>query len=136
MLPLRPSFATNINVFGEIQTAHKSLGLSGTSFRGQTPKFHTPRSKQGIEAKLDEHRRVASMFQLARKYNVQMTKILLRLFDLEIKNKQIIEEKEQKLKAKLQARNSENNLKSLGFSGTSFRGQTPKFHTPRSKQGI
>ncbi len=39
-----------------------------------------------------------------------MTKILLRLFDLEIKNKQIIKEKEQKLKAKLQARNNENNL--------------------------
>jgi len=51
-----------------------------------------------------------------------MTNILLRLFNLEIKNKQIIEEKdtsiqnlqgdlekEQKLKAKLQDRNNENN---------------------------
>jgi hypothetical protein len=50
-----------------------------------------------------------------------MTNILLNLFDLEIKNEQIIEEKdrfvqnlqgalekEQKLKAKLQDRNSEN----------------------------
>jgi hypothetical protein len=29
----------------------------------------------------------ANMFQQAAKYNVQMTNILLRLFDLEIKNK-------------------------------------------------
>ncbi len=60
------------------------------------------------------------MFQQVAKYNVQMTNILLRLFDLEIKNKKIIEkgrlvqnlqrtlEKEQKLKAKLQDRNNEN----------------------------
>jgi hypothetical protein len=54
------------------------------------------------------------MFQQAIKYNVQMTYIFLRLYDLEIKNKQIIEkkdrsfenlskvlEKEQKLKAEL-----------------------------------
>ncbi len=61
------------------------------------------------------------MFQQAIKYNVQMTYIFLRLYDLEIKNKQIIEkkdrsfenlskvlEKEQKLKAELQGRYSEN----------------------------
>ncbi len=61
------------------------------------------------------------MFQQATKYNVQMRNILFRLFNLEIKNKQIIEEKnifaqnlqgalekEQKHKAKLQDRNSEN----------------------------
>ncbi len=54
------------------------------------------------------------MFKHAAKYNLQMTNILLIFFDLEIKNKQIIEEKdrsvqnlqgalekEQKLKAKL-----------------------------------
>ncbi len=61
------------------------------------------------------------MFQPAAEYSVQMTNILLRLYDLEIKNKQIIEkkdifaqnlqgtlEKEQKLKAKLWDRNNEN----------------------------
>jgi hypothetical protein len=61
------------------------------------------------------------MFKHVVEYNVQMTNILLRLSNLEIKNKQIIEkkdkfvqnlqgalEKEQKLKAKLQDRNSEN----------------------------
>ncbi len=61
------------------------------------------------------------MFQQVVEYSVQMTNILLRLFDLEIKNNQIIEEKdrsvqnlhgalekEQKLKAKLHDRNSEN----------------------------
>ncbi len=76
---------------------------------------------QGIEAKLDEHKKIAIMFQQATKYNVQMTNILLRLSDLKIKNKQIINEKdkffqnlqgalekEQKVKAKLQDRNSEN----------------------------
>ncbi len=62
------------------------------------------------------------MFQHAKKYSVHMTNILLRLFDLEIKNEQIIKKKdryvqnmqgalenEQKLKAELQDRNSENN---------------------------
>ncbi len=61
------------------------------------------------------------MFQQATKYNVQMTNILLRISDLKIKNKQIRNEKdrfvqnlqgalekEQKVKAKLQDRNSEN----------------------------
>ncbi len=60
------------------------------------------------------------MFQHAAKYSVQMTNILLKLSDLEIKNKQIIEkdryvqnpqkalEKEQKLKAKLQDGNNKN----------------------------
>ncbi len=55
-------------------------------------------------------------------YSVHMTNILLRLFSLKIKNKQIIKEKdgsihnpqgtlekEQKLKAKLHDKNSENN---------------------------
>jgi hypothetical protein len=54
-------------------------------------------------------------------YNVQMTNILLRLSNLEIKNMQIVKEKdrfvqnlqgslekEQKFKAKLQDRNNEN----------------------------
>ncbi len=62
------------------------------------------------------------MFKHAAKYNLQMTNILLIFFDLEIKNKQIIEEKdrfvqnlqgalekEQKLKTKLLDRNNENN---------------------------
>jgi hypothetical protein len=49
MLPSRPSYATSTNVFGEIYIAHKSLGSLRTSSRGQTPRFHTPRSEQGIE---------------------------------------------------------------------------------------
>jgi hypothetical protein len=49
---------------------------------------------QGIEAKLDEHKRVIIMFQHVAKYNVYMTNILLKLFDLGIKNKHIIEEKD------------------------------------------
>ncbi len=60
------------------------------------------------------------MFQHVAKYSVQMINILLKLSDLEIKNKQIIEkdryvqnphealEKEQKLKAKLQDENNKN----------------------------
>jgi hypothetical protein len=49
---------------------------------------------QRIETKLDEHRRATNMFQQVVEYSVQMTNILLRLFDLEIKNNQIIEEKD------------------------------------------
>jgi hypothetical protein len=63
MLPSKPSFTTSTNVFGEIWIAHKNLGSSCTSSKGQTPRFHTPGFVQGIEAKLDEHKRVASMFQ-------------------------------------------------------------------------
>jgi hypothetical protein len=63
MLPSKPSFTTSTNVFGEIWIAHKNLGSSCTSSKGQTPRFHTPRFVQGIEAKLDEHKRAASMFQ-------------------------------------------------------------------------
>lgn len=75
-----------------------------------------------IEAELDEHIRITNMFQQVAEYNVQMTNILFRFSDLEIKNKQIIEkkdksvqnlqgalEKEQKFKAQLQHKNSENN---------------------------
>jgi hypothetical protein len=69
---------------------------------------------QGIEARLDEHRKAAIMFQHAVEYNVLKTNILLKIYELEINNKQIIEEKdkyiqnlqgalekEQKLKAEL-----------------------------------
>ncbi len=75
---------------------------------------------QGVEVELDEHKRTTTMFKQATKYSVQMTNILLRLSDLEIKNKKIIEkdksiqnlqgvlEKEQKFKVKLQDKNSEN----------------------------
>jgi hypothetical protein len=121
MLSSKPSFTTSMNVFREAWTAHKSLGSLGTNSKGQTPRFHTLRFVQGIEAKLDEHKRTITMFQQVAKYNVQMTTILLRLSDMEIKNKQIIEEnnrsiqnlhgtlqKEQKFKAKLQDRNNEN----------------------------
>jgi mevalonate kinase len=61
------------------------------------------------------------MFQQVVEYNVQTTNILLRLSDLESKNKQIIKEKdrfvqnlhealekEQKFKAELQDKNNEN----------------------------
>ncbi len=65
MLLSRPSSATGTNVFGKMQIAHKSLGSSRTNSKGQTPSFHTPRSKQGIEVELDEHKRTASMFQEA-----------------------------------------------------------------------
>ncbi len=84
MLPLRPSSATCMNVFGEIQITHRSLGSLNTSSKGQTPRFHTLRSVQRIEVKLDEHRRVTSMFQQAAKYNVHMTNILFRLSNLNI----------------------------------------------------
>jgi hypothetical protein len=66
---------------------HKNLNSSSLNSRGQTPRFNTPGSLQGVEAELDEHRRVAIMFQQATKYNVQMTNILFKLFDLEIKTK-------------------------------------------------
>ncbi len=83
MMPSRPSFVTKTDFFGYIQTSHKSLGSSNTSSRGQTPRFHTPGSIQGLEAKLDEHRRAANMFQQVIKYNTQMTNILLNFFALE-----------------------------------------------------
>jgi hypothetical protein len=62
MLPLRPTSATSMNVFGEVWTAHNSLGSSCTSSRGQTPRFQTPRSVQGIELELDEHKKTTAMF--------------------------------------------------------------------------
>jgi hypothetical protein len=102
------------NIFGKIWTAHRSLGFLGISSRRQIPRFHTPKSKQGLEVNLDEHKRVATMFQHVTKYYVQMTNIRLRFSDLEIISEQIIEQnnksiqnlqgtlaKEQKLKIKL-----------------------------------
>jgi len=89
-----------------------SLDSSGTSSRGQTPRLNTPHYVQRVEVELDEHKIIVIMFKHVVEYNVHMTNILLRLFDLEIKNKQIIKkkdrsiqnlqgalEKEQKLKA-------------------------------------
>jgi hypothetical protein len=64
-----------------------SLGSSGVSSKGQIPRFHTPRSMQGIEAELDEHKKIVSMFQQAIEYSVYMTNIFFRLFDLKIKSK-------------------------------------------------
>ncbi len=84
MLPSRPNFVTKINIFGEIQTAHKNLGFPCTSSKGQIPRFHTSKFVQGLKADLDEHKRTATMFQKVAEYNVQMTNILFRLFDLEI----------------------------------------------------
>jgi hypothetical protein len=49
---------------------------------------------QGMETKLDEHKKTTIMFQQAIKYNVQMTNTFLRLSNMEIKNKQIIKEKD------------------------------------------
>ncbi len=54
-----------MNVFREVYTTHMSLSSSCTSSKGQTLRFHTPRSMQGIEAKLDEHKRPTTMFQQA-----------------------------------------------------------------------
>jgi hypothetical protein len=65
MLPSRPSFAIGINVFGEIWTTHKNLSSLGTSSRDQSPRFHTLRFVQGIEIRLDEHKRTVNMFQQA-----------------------------------------------------------------------
>jgi hypothetical protein len=63
MLPSRPSSTTSMNVFGKVWIAHKSLSSSCSSSRGQIPKSNTPRFVQGLEVELDEHRRVATMFQ-------------------------------------------------------------------------
>jgi hypothetical protein len=93
MLPSRPSSTIGTNTFGEIWTSYKSLGSLSTSSRGQTPRFHTQGSMQGLEVDLDEHRKATSMFQHVAKYSAQMTNILFILFDLEIENKHIIKEK-------------------------------------------
>ncbi len=71
------------------------------------------------------------MFQHVVEYNVQMTNILLGIYDMEIKNKQIIEgkdrfaynlqgalEKGQNFKAELQNKNSENNKVLIEFQTT------------------
>jgi hypothetical protein len=92
MLPSRPSSLTKTNIFGEIWTTHKSLGSSSTSSKGQTPSFHTPKFVQGLETNLDEHMRIATMFQQVAVYNVQITNILFKLYNLEIKNKQAIKD--------------------------------------------
>jgi hypothetical protein len=34
MLPSKPSYAIDMNVFGEVWTTHKSLGSLGTSSKG------------------------------------------------------------------------------------------------------
>jgi hypothetical protein len=59
-----------MNVFGEVWTSRKSLGSLGTSSKGQTLRFNTPRFVQGLEAKLDEHKKIAIMFQHVAEYNV------------------------------------------------------------------
>jgi hypothetical protein len=61
-LPSIPSFVIGTNIFGNILIAHKSPCYLRISFRGQTPRFHTPKYEQGIEAEFDEHKNVASMF--------------------------------------------------------------------------
>ncbi len=63
MLPSRPSFAIGTNIFKEIWTAHRSLGSLSISSKRQTLRFHTPKFVQGLEVDLDEHRKVAIMFQ-------------------------------------------------------------------------
>jgi hypothetical protein len=71
---------------------------------------------QGLETKLHKHKKCVYMFQQEIEYNTQMTNILLKLFNLEIINKHITEEKnkfvqnmqgaleEQNLKTKLQVK--------------------------------
>ncbi len=63
MLPSRPSSAKRVNVFGEVWIAHKSLNSSSTSSKGLTPRFNTLGYVQRVEVKLDEHKRVATMFK-------------------------------------------------------------------------
>jgi len=46
---------------------------------------------------MDEHKKIANMFQHATKYNAQMTNILFRLYDLKVKNKQITKEKDKSI---------------------------------------
>ncbi len=48
MLPLRPSSATCMNIFGKLWTPNRSLGSSSISSIGQTPRIHTPGFVQGI----------------------------------------------------------------------------------------
>ncbi len=76
-----------MNVIGEVWIAHRSLDPLGISSKGQTSRLNTLRYVQGVEVELDEHRRTTT-------YSVQMTNILLKLFNLEIKNKDIIMEKD------------------------------------------
>ncbi len=85
MLLLRPNSIIQTNVFGKIWTLHKSLSSSYINARGQTPRFHTPGFVQRLVANLDEHRKATSMFQQTIEYDTQMTNILFKLFDLEIK---------------------------------------------------
>jgi hypothetical protein len=93
MLPSRPSSAIGTNIFGDIWISHKSLSYFDISSRGQTPRFHTLGSIQGLEVEMDEHRKTTSMFHHATQYNTHMTIILFGLFEMETKNKQIVEEK-------------------------------------------
>jgi len=83
-----------VKVFGEVWTTHMILDSSYISSRGETPRFNTLGFVQGVEVELDKHKRVAIMFKHVIKYNVHMTNILLRLFNLEIKNNQTIEKKD------------------------------------------
>jgi hypothetical protein len=76
MLPSRPNFSIGINIFGDIWTSHRSLRFSNTSSRGHIPIFHTLGPLQGLETKLDEHRRATNMFQQTIEYSTQMTNIL------------------------------------------------------------
>jgi hypothetical protein len=82
-----------MKVFGEVWTTHMILDSSGINSRGETPRFNTLGFVQGVEAELDKHKRVTIMFKHVIKYNVHMTNILFRLFNLEIKNNHIIEKK-------------------------------------------
>jgi hypothetical protein len=70
MLPSRLSSAIGMNVFGKVSTTHRSLDSLGTSVKGHILKFNTPRSVQGVEAQLDEHKRIATMFKHVAKYNI------------------------------------------------------------------
>ncbi len=121
MLPSRPNSIIETNIFGDIWTPKKSVRSSYISSKGQIPGFHALGFVQGLEVELDEHRKTTSMFQQALEYNTQMTNILFRLSNLEIRNKQIIEikdkyvqnlralEKEQKFRTKLHKKQDENN---------------------------
>jgi hypothetical protein len=67
---LSPSFIIGMNVFGEVWITHRSLGSLGTSSMGQIRRFNILKFVQGLEAKLDEHKRAATLFQHVVEYSV------------------------------------------------------------------
>jgi len=64
MPPSRLGSTIGTNIFGDIWTSHRSIGSLNTVSRGQTLRFHTLGFVQGLEAELDEHKRVTLWFNM------------------------------------------------------------------------